>query len=246
MNKVDVLGIEIDSVNRTEFNEIIKSFLKGDQQRIVLYVNIHGVLLALKNNWMLEFYKQSDLVGCDGAGVIWGSKLLGNKIVERVSLTDLSWILLEIFRNDGNSLFVLGNNDDVLARAASRLKSRYPGLKINGMHNGYFDMEGEQNLEVVEKINLSGAEVLFVGMGMPMQEKWILDNRDKLNAKLIITCGGLLKFWSGDHKRCPLWVSKIGLEWFYKFLKEPVRLFSRYFPGNFTFFFKIIRSRIYR
>jgi len=95
-------------------------------------------------------------------------------------------------------------------------------------------------------MEISGTDILLVGMGMPRQEKWVLDNKEKLKVKLIITCGAMFKYYSGDFRRSPFWISRIGLEWFHRFLKEPVRLFGRYFPGNFTFFMRVLRSRFSR
>lgn len=244
MKKIDVLGINVTSGSVEELNDYVRVSLEEDQKKIILYVNIHGMNLAVKHNWMVDLYNSSDIVLCDGVGVLWGSRLLGSKISERVTLTNWGWVLANIFGEDGNSIFLLGNTDKVVKKASVVLRSHYTGLEISGIHNGYFDVEGEENIKVIEKINSSGTDVLFVGMGMPRQEQWIQENQDKLNVKMIISCGGLFKFWSGDHKRCPMWVSNAGLEWFYQFLHEPRRLFRRYFPSNFTFFLRIIKQKI--
>ena len=244
MKKVDILGVNVTSASRSELNDTVRTFLREHKKRMILYLNIHGSNLAHKYSWLNDLYNRSDLVMCDGTGVLWGSKVLGNGIKERISFTDWGSVLTEIFRDDENTVFLLGDTDDVIVKALSALKSDYSGLKISGSHHGYFDMNSDENTKILEKINFSGSDVLFVGMGMTRQERWILDNFEKVNVKMIISCGGLFKFWAGIRKRCPVWVTRIGLEWFYHLLHDPRRLFPRYFPGNFTFFFRILKQKV--
>ncbi|MCK5003963.1 MAG: WecB/TagA/CpsF family glycosyltransferase [Candidatus Aminicenantes bacterium] len=243
MKKVNVLGINVTTASLDELNDFTKNTLKENLKKVILYTNIHGMNLTGKYEWMTDLFNRSDVVLCDGAGILWGSKILGSKIKERISLTDWGWVLSEILEETGHSLFLLGSSPDIVDRAVKGLLDRFPGLKISGSYHGFYDFEGKDNSEVINKINSSGTDVLLVGMGMPIQEKWILDNASNLNVKFIITCGAAFNYFAGVQKRCPLWISRIGLEWFHRFLHEPRRLFSRYFPGNFTFFLRIFRQK---
>ncbi|MEN8223266.1 MAG: WecB/TagA/CpsF family glycosyltransferase [Acidobacteriota bacterium] len=246
MKKIELLNINISSGSTKELDSEVRSYLSNSEQRLILNTNIHGMNLSRKHNWMANFFNSSDVVLCDGTGVLWASKLAGRGIKERISLTDWGWPFAEILEETGHSVFLLGEPQYVIDKSVKNLKERYPSLKVSGARSGFFDVNGKENSEIIDSINSSGADVLMVGMGMPRQEKWVLDNKEKLNVKLIVTVGAMFRYYSGHYKRSPFWVSKIGLEWFHRFLKDPVNLFSRYFPGNFTFFFRVIKSRISR
>lgn len=244
MKRIKLLGINITSVFVEDLNAEVCKWLSEDKQRILLNINIHGMNLSRKHHWMVDFYNDSDAVLCDGTGVLWASRLTGNRIKERIALTDWGWPLAGILEKGGYSVFLLGDYDHVIDKSLLNLKQRYPGLIVTGGRNGFFDLDGKENREIIDQINNSGTDVLLVGMGMPRQEKWVLENKSKLNVKLIITCGAMFNYYSGHYKRSPYWISKVGLEWFHRFLKAPIRLFSRYFPGNFIFFFRVVKSRI--
>jgi len=244
MKKIDVLGINVTTASLKELNNEVRIILKSRGRKIILYVNIHGANIAQKNEWLFKLFNDSDLLLCDGAGILWGSGILGPKIKERISLTDWGWILSGILEETGHSLFLLGSTNDILEKAVKGLLKRFPGLNMSGFYHGFFNYEGKDNYELINRINSSGTDVLLVGMGMPRQEKWILDNAPKLNVKLIVSCGAAFNYFAAVQKRCPLWISRIGLEWFHRFLHDPVRLFPRYFPGNFIFLMRIFKKKI--
>ncbi len=242
MDRNEILGIKVTSISLPELNHRVREWLADNRKRVILYSNIYGINLALKYNWMKEQYNRADVVLCDGTGVLWASRILGRRISERIALTDWGWILLKLIEEKGASIYFLGNTQDVIARSEERIKKIYPKLSISGSHHGFFDIAGVENRKIIESINSSGTDVLLVGMGMPKQEKWVADNQKELNVKLIVTCGAFSNYLAGVQKRCPEWISRSGLEWLYRFIHEPVRLFGKYFPGNFVFFFRIFKS----
>jgi len=246
MKKVDILGIKVSSITQFELDNFTRETLENKSKKLILYSNIYGMNLIFKHRWMAELFNRSDILLCDGAGVKWGSQILGTPIRERITLTDWGWDLADILVETGSSIFLLGSEDKVAAMAVDRLKKRYPNLNIAGYHHGFFNVENEENINVMEKINSSGSDVLLLGMGMPRQEKWIYDNMKNINSKIIITGGAVFNYFAGIQKRSPKWVSKIGMEWLHRLLHDPVKLFPRYFPGNFTFLFRIIKHRIFR
>ncbi len=243
MKKVDILGIQVSSISKQALDSFMFEALEKKSNKLILYTNIYGMNLARKYNWMETIFNRSDILLCDGTGVILGSKIIGTPIKERISLTDWGWELAKILNKTGHSLFLLGSTHEIVSKAAERLRMKYTDLNIAGYHDGFFNMEGDENMDVISKINSSGADVLLIGMGMPRQEKWILENRELINSKIIITGGAVFNYFAGIQKRSPKWISRWGLEWFHRFLHEPVRLFPRYFPGNFKFLFRIFKKK---
>jgi N-acetylglucosaminyldiphosphoundecaprenol N-acetyl-beta-D-mannosaminyltransferase len=142
------------------------------------------------------------------------------------------------------SIYFLGSTQVVAELAAKRLKELYPALRLSGYHHGYFSEQ--ENNSVIDKINASQPDILFLGMGVPRQEEWTKENFDKLNAKIVWMGGGFLDTLSGRIKRCPRWLSKIGFEWLFRLMQEPRRLWKRYLIGNPMFVLRILQARLHR
>ena len=162
----------------------------------------------------------ADLVIPDGIGVIYASKILGRPLKERVPGVDFASGLMARMATKGQKLFLLGAKPGVAEEAAARLTAAHPGLVICGTHDGYFKEDGP----VVEAIKASGADVVFVCLGAPKQEKWIRRNGEATGASLLIGLGGSLDVFAGRVERAPEVWQKMGMEWLYRALKEPVRL----------------------
>ena len=156
----------------------------------------------------------------DGVGIIKGARILKRPLKERVPGVELGENLLPKMAEKGLSLYILGGKPGVAERAASRFKEKYPGLIIAGASDGYF----KDDCEAVEKINASGADVCFVCMGAPRQEYFMCDNIGKLKAGLLLALGGAVDVYAGDAARAPKIFIKLGLEWFYRLLKQPARI----------------------
>jgi len=160
----------------------------------------------------------ADLVLADGIGVVYGAKILGTPLKGRVPGIEFAQRLMG--RMDGKSLFLLGAKPGVAEKAAERLREQYPGLRIAGTHDGYFQEDGP----VVDAIRASGADVVFVCLGAPKQEKWMRKNGDACGAHLLIGLGGCLDVFSGQVQRAPEAFQKLGLEWLHRLLKNPSRM----------------------
>ena len=158
-----------------------------------------------------------DVVVADGIGLVYGSRIRKHPLKERVTGYDLSMKLLETANKEGYSLFLLGANEGVAALAAEKIKEKYPRIKIAGTHNGYFS-------DASEVLSLIDCDILFVGMGFPKQENFLYENREKIRAVCAIGNGGVLNILAGNQKRAPMIFQKLGLEWFYRLVKEPKRI----------------------
>lgn len=168
----------------------------------------------------MEAVNGADLVLADGIGVIYGAKLLGTPLKGRVTGIGFAQGLMERMAGNGRSLYLLGAKPGVAERAAENLARQYPGLQIAGTHDGYFSEDGP----VTEDIRASGADVVFVCLGAPKQEKWMRRNGEAAGAHLMVGLGGCLDVFSGEVKRAPAVFQKLGLEWLYRLAANPSRI----------------------
>lgn len=161
----------------------------------------------------------ASLVLADGIGVIYGAKMLGTPLKGRVTGIGFAQGLMERMAGNGKSLFLLGAKPGVAEKAAGKLERQYPGLRVAGTHDGYFQEDGP----VIEAIRSSGADVVFVCLGAPKQEKWMLANGEASGAHLLVGLGGCLDVFSGEVQRAPEVFQKLGLEWLHRLVKNPSR-----------------------
>ena len=180
-----------------------------------------------------------DIINIDGTGLLWGARLLGNDIPERVAGIDLFQELLELSEEQEYPVFFLGAKESVLLEMHLKIKEKHPNLKIADHNHGYF-WDNEQ--EVVDKIRNSGAYLLFVAISSPKKEIFINQWKDKLGVRFVMGVGGSFDVLAGKVKRAPLFMQKIGLEWFYRFLQEPRRMWKRYLVTNIKFVWLLTKS----
>lgn len=220
-------------MNKVSFENTVQclnKFLAEEKVHVIYTPNTEIVMLAKKNEELKKILNESDLTIPDGIGLIYASKIKGNPLPERVTGYDTSIKLLEIANDKGYSIYLLGGKEGVAKEAKERLKKTYPNIRIAGYHNGYFKGahlgydNHEEEQEIIKEINESKPDILFVGLGAPKQENWISANKDKLNCKVIIGNGGTIDVLAGRVKRAPEVFQKLGLEWFYRLIKEPKRI----------------------
>lgn len=171
-----------------------------------------------------NMYKKSEYIIADGWPLVVCGKLRKKKI-SRITGVDLMDKLLLLADKNKYNLFFLGATDETLKALKQNIQEKYRNIGDISYHHGFFSDDDE----VIEKINSTENNILFVGMGNPKQEIWIRENYEKLNSNVMIGVGGAFKIFSGEVERAPKWIQNIGMEWFYRFTKEPKRLFSRYF-----------------
>lgn len=183
----------------------------------------------------------TNVIYVDGAGIIMGQKMTKGKVSEeRIATTDLFIELLN--HSNQHKVYLLGGRKGTAEKVIENMKDKYPKVNFVGSYHGFFDKSKSEC--VINDINEKKPDILFIGFGCPSQEKWVNDNFEDILATNFVTCGGLFDYYSDNVKRAPLWVQKAGLEWFFRFLQEPRRLFKRYFFGNTIFLLKIIRLKM--
>lgn len=199
--------------------------------KLIFASNGHAIGLAALDTKFRGQLEQADLLHADGAPVVLASRLLtSTPVPERSATTDFLFDAAAEAEAHGLKFYLLGSTEEINARAAEALKNAKPNIAIAGRRNGYFTRDEEESL--CEAINASGADVLWVGLGVPLEYEFCLRNKSRLKVGWIVTCGGCFNFAAGDYVRAPLWMQKSGLEWLHRLLHDPKRLFWRYMVTN--------------
>lgn len=240
---IGVLGIPVDLFTKTELSAFILKLLSDQKRGWISYINVHTIDIANQLPWFKQFIEDALIRYCDGEGVRFGAYLLGERIPERFTLSHFIYDLADLAVEHHLTIFLLGGTPDVAELAAKKLKILYPEIRLSGYHHGFFSEK--ENDSVIETINASQPDILFLGMGVPKQEAWTRENFEKLNAKLIWMGGGFLDTLSGNLKRCPNWFSVHGFEWLFRLTQEPRRLWKRYLIGNPLFLWRIFKTRLH-
>lgn len=244
--RVHVLGVPIDPLTVSDLHARLLGFVRAGACATVLHVNVHAINLAQRLPWFGDRLRQADLVFCDGHGVLLGARLLGHHLPQRITYAEWMWQLAAFCEAHGLSLYLLGARDGVAAAAGNRLRARHPRLRIAGTHHGYFDMSAgsDDSQHVIVAVNASGADIVIVGFGMPLQEDWVGRHRGRIAAPVVLTGGAVFDYVSGTLRRPPPWMTSRGLEWLGRLLIEPRRLWTRYVVGNPLFVARVLRARV--
>jgi len=241
----EVLGVRVSTITVAQLHRRIRKCIDQRQRALVLNVNASCLNLACERPWLRAFLNGADIVFCDGAGVMLAARILGRPIPERITYADWVWQLARFAEAEGFTLFFLGARPGVADDAARRLRERFPGLRIVGTYHGYFDKTpgSAENQTVVWTINASDPNILVVGFGMPLQERWLMENWHSLTANVALTGGAVFDYASGGLRRAPSWMTKNSLEWLGRLIVEPRRLWKRYLIGNPLFLYRVLKQR---
>jgi N-acetylglucosaminyldiphosphoundecaprenol N-acetyl-beta-D-mannosaminyltransferase len=221
--RLHILGAPVDVVDMPSALEFIdRQISEGDRPGVVLAMNPEKVYALRTDPFLMKFFEGAALLIPDGIGVVVGMRLLYGKKVRRVPGADLMQTLCALSSRNGYRLFLYGSSEEVNKGAVEELEKRYPGIRIVGRANGYLPPEEMDGL--IARINASGADILFVALGSPRQEKWMEEYLPRLNVKIAQGIGGTLDTITGRVKRAPKFFQALGLEWFYRLLSQPSRI----------------------
>ena len=219
-----------ESMTSLMVDDCIASRRRARKPRLIFTANGHSIALAATNPKFRAQLELANMIHADGQPVVWVSKLTKSPIPERTATTDFIHDAAAAAEQNGLTFFLLGANEEINARCADALKAAYPKLQIAGRRHGYFTPAEE--LAVCEEINASGADIVWVGLGVPYEQEFSVRNKERLTAGWMVTSGGCFNFVAGDYSRAPQWMQALGLEWLYRMLREPRRLFWRYLTTN--------------
>jgi N-acetylglucosaminyldiphosphoundecaprenol N-acetyl-beta-D-mannosaminyltransferase len=216
-----VLGVPFDAVTMEEAVARAKKLLTEEGQHIICTPNPEIVMEAQNDKVLMDILHEADLVVPDGIGVVWASKYSEIRLTERVAGFDLKQNLMADLAATDHTFYFFGGAPGVANTAARKMMKKYPGLKVVGVHNGYFDEKEEKR--IIQDIKEKSPSILLVGLGAPKQEKWIYDNLRLIGAKAAIGVGGSFDVMAGNVKRAPKIFQKLGLEWFHRLITQPTR-----------------------
>ena len=221
-DKVNILGVNVSRLSFGQALEKAEELVKSDGVSMIFTPNPEIIMCAREDEELRKILNNADICTADGIGVVYGAKILGTPVPERVAGFDLTCALLERLAKTGDGVFLLGAKPGVAETAKEKLEQKYPGILVSGTRNGYFKPEDET--EIVNQINESGAKLLLVCLGAPKQEKWIAAHKDELKVNLCMGVGGTLDVLAGTVKRAPKIFIKLNLEWLYRISKNPSRI----------------------
>lgn len=240
MHRIELLGIPMDVASMPDTVTSISERIRSGVFTQHVVVNVAKLIHMQRDAELSASVKSCDIINIDGMGVVWGARFLGHHIPERVAGIDLFYALLQMSSEHDFPVYFLGAREEVVKDAVLKLKSCFPQLNVAGWHHGYF---WDNERAVVEKIRQSGARLLFVAITSPRKENFIHRWRNALGVDFVMGVGGTFDVVAGKVQRAPLWVQRAGLEWMFRMLQEPGRMWRRYLFTNSAFAWLLLREK---
>jgi N-acetylglucosaminyldiphosphoundecaprenol N-acetyl-beta-D-mannosaminyltransferase len=237
---VELFGVGLLDVSRADAVSMLSRWIRfpSEPTRTVFIANAHTLNLAWEDSTYRTVLNAADVVFGDGTGVRLAARLKGVRLRDNLVGTDLLPALFAASGTTGLTCFLFGGTADAAARAAGRVERDFPGVRVVGHHHGYV---ATNSAPVIAGINASGADVLLVAMGNPLQERWILNHARELRVRVAIGVGGLVDHWAGNLHRAPVWVRRWGIEWMQILVQQPHK-WRRYLLGNSRFVVRAVRD----
>lgn len=241
MARFEFFNCPLDAITMAETVDLIKERIFAGKFTQHVVVNVAKLVNMQSDQELAESVKTCDIINIDGMGVVWGARVLGHKVPERVTGIDLFNQLLEMAARNRLPVYLLGATDEVVKKTVAVVTSRCPSLSVAGFHNGYF-WDNEQS--VVDDIKRSKARLLFVAITSPMKERFINKWRDELGIDFAMGVGGTFDVVAGKVRRAPRWMQRSGLEWAFRVVQEPARMWRRYSVTNAKFAKMLLSKRL--
>ena len=231
MEKQPLLNTYVNNVNMDETVQAIEEMIASEKRSYIVAINVDVVMKIENDGYLKEITDKADMVLVDGKPLEWIAKWHNRPIKAKISGSDLVPILCERAAIKGYSIFIIGGKEGIAEKAKQNLERDLPGIKIVGTYAPPFGFERDEKElnRINEMISIAHPDLLIACFGCPKQEKWIYENYQKYDAKVSVCAGATVDFLAGNVNRAPKWMSDHGLEWFYRFLQEPKRMFKRYF-----------------
>lgn len=241
-DRIEMMGCHIDNLSMEETLQTIEGFIRSGRPHQHVVVNVDKLVKASRDDKLRTIINDCALINADGMPVVWASRLLGKGLKERVAGIDLFEALMKRASESGWRVFLLGAKEEVVSEVNSLYPRMYPGLTIAGYRNGYWSPEEE--VDVVEQIKSCRPDLLFVAISSPKKEQFLGRYQAEMKIPFAMGVGGTFDVAIGKVKRAPLWMQKSGLEWFYRFLQEPRRMFRRYFVDDVAFLWLLAKEGV--
>lgn len=237
---ITMMGCRIDNLSMEETLVRIEEFIRSGQPHQHVVVNVDKLVKASRDPDLRRIINECALVNADGMPVVWAARLLGKPLKERVAGIDLFEALMRRAGEKGWRVFLLGACEEVVAAVADTYRRRYPDLAIAGWRNGYWTVDEEA--QVAAQVRASSADLLFVAISSPKKEQFLGRWQAEMRIPFAMGVGGTFDVAIGRVRRAPRWMRRAGLEWFYRFLQEPRRMFRRYFIDDMAFIWLFLKE----
>lgn len=231
--RIDLMGCLVDNLNMEETLGVVEGFIASGRPHQHVVVNVDKIVKAHRDPVLRKIINDCALINADGMPVVWASRLLGKPLKERVTGVDLFEALMARSAQKGWRVFLLGAREEVVSGVANLYPARYPGLDLAGYRNGYW--KPDEEAAVVAQIAAARPDILFVAISSPKKEEFLARYQAAMKVPFAMGVGGTFDVAVGLVKRAPVWMQNAGLEWFYRFLQEPRRMFRRYFIDDMAF-----------
>jgi N-acetylglucosaminyldiphosphoundecaprenol N-acetyl-beta-D-mannosaminyltransferase len=241
--KIDFLGIQVDVLTMRETIDRIDKAIMENKRINHVVINAGKVVLMQKDKKLYNSIVSCDIINADGQSIVWAARFLGKKLPERVAGADLMQELVKLSYERKYKCFFFGAKEDVVKSVVDIYSQKYGPEIIAGYRNGYFTKADEPL--IARQIADSGTQLLFVAITSPKKENFLFENKDILKkVNFTMGVGGTFDVIAGMTKRAPVWIQNIGMEWFYRFMQEPRRMWRRYLIGNSQFIWLVLKSKI--
>lgn len=231
--RIEMMGCQVDNLSMEETLQTIEGFIRSGRPHQHVVVNVDKIVKAQRDAELRRIINECALINADGMPVVWASRLLGRPLKERVAGVDLFEALMCRAADTGWRIYLLGARQEVVTEVQRRYEIKYPGLKIVGVRDGYWSKSEEEG--VVQAIADARPDILFVAISSPKKEHFLGAYQESMRVPFAMGVGGTFDVAVGKVQRAPLWMQRSGLEWFYRFLQEPRRMFRRYFIEDMAF-----------
>ena len=238
--RIELFNAKIDPLTMDETLQSVERIIEGRVVTQHVVVNVAKLVMMQKDEKLREIVNSCGLINADGQGVVWGANMLGMKIPERVAGIDLFVKLIALAAEKGYRPYFLGARPHIVEKVARHFKSIHPKLEIAGWRDGYFQPREER--EVAEKIRHSGADILFVAMSSPKKEIFLSEYSSVMEVPFVMGVGGSFDVVAGYVQRAPVWMQRLGLEWFHRMMAEPSRMGKRYLVTNAIFLTMMMKA----
>ena len=245
INQIKNWSVKINPLTISEFIEIIEQNIICRKELIQQTgVNAYTIVSIQHDLSLRNAINKSTLVNIDGMSVVWALKFLGYKNITKASCPDIFASLIKLASEKGYRLFFLGTTPEIIDIAMQNLKNEYSALQIAGYHHGYFEIEESE--KIAQLIRDSKADMLFLGISSPKKELFSDKYKEYMQVPYTFGVGGVFDILAGITKRAPVWMQKSGLEWLYRFIEEPRRMWKRYLIGNVKFIWYVFKEKMKR
>ena len=242
-NRIPFLGLQFDNLDKHEVLNRVEQFIHDKKNCMIFTPNAALLVWSQKDQFLREVYNSSDILTVDGMAIYYAMHIMGTPVKESLSASLLFYPILELSQQKGYGIYLVGAKEEILQKTVDNICEQYSGIQISGYHHGYFDPENPPE-ELIQDIQDKKPDILLIGMSSPHKEKFVVSNMDKMNVPVSLGVGGMFDIAAGVTKFAPEWMRMMCLEWFYRLIQEPRRMWKRYLTTNSIFLWLCLNAFI--